>query len=501
MANSLSSKLKACTPQYYKLVWDGKVNEPIRHKINTPNLPIEILNNVWIDILEKYTGSISILCDKYTRLNVNYKKDTIAILVYPNGTIMYQGNTVVSWADRNLENICKQVQLEIKNKEQYTVKYSEKDLSSHSPTESTKDLSSQHSSNSSSENELHSSQNASNNPTILEPLDLSISKKDSTSTSDTKETRSTEKVTTGTNVTTPPQHASATLDKQITSTPSTSLPLSNSSKPVNLSSSLEISGMELLSETEHDTEISDISSLKTENEQNNVSTAIQNLSPSENEQNNVSTGTATQNQSPTANKSICMLTSPSISSKENCKRSLKFDKSNLLQDVETPSNQRYPARLSITPDPSSFSLINYSDSFRNMIPLSATAKVSPNKTPTQPNVETQADSEISVQSRNEEMVMEIQKLKQDKSELELEIKLLNEKLKYHEDTTAILQNISKQKTERHRLEHRSPNIVIKEFGKLEEVLKETRQKLYDCMEEKKQLNQYYYLKKVHLQTK
>ena len=489
MANLLSSKLKACTPQYYKLEWDGKVNEPIRHKINTPNLPIEILNNVWIDILEKYTGSISILCDKYTRLNVNHKKDTIAILVYPNGTIMYQGNTVVSWADRNLENICKQVQLEIKNKEQYTVKYSEKDLSSHSPTESTKDLSSQHSSNSSSENELHSSQNASNNPTILEPLDLSISKKDSTSTSDTKETRSTEKVTTGTNVTTPPQHASATLDKQITSTPSTSLPLSNSSKPVNLSSSLEISGMELLSETEHDTEISDISSLKTENEQNNVSTAIQNLSPSENEQNNVSTGTATQNQSPTANKSICMLTSPSISSKENCKRSLKFDKSNLLQDVETPSNQRYPARLSITPDPSSFSLINYSDSFRNMIPLSGIATVSPSKTPTHPNVKTQADSEISVHSRNEEMIMEIQKLKQDKSELELEIKLLNEKLKYHEDTTAILQNISKQKTERHRLEHRSPNIVIKEFGKLEEVLKETRQKLYDCMEEKKQLNQ------------
>ena len=96
MANLLSSKLKACTPQYYKLEWDGKVNEPIRHKINTPNLPIEILNNVWIDILEKYTGSISILCDKYTRLNVNHKKDTIAILVYPNVTIMYQGNTVVS---------------------------------------------------------------------------------------------------------------------------------------------------------------------------------------------------------------------------------------------------------------------------------------------------------------------------------------------------------------------------------------------------------------------
>ena len=478
MANSLSSKLKACTPQYYKLVWDGKVNEPIRHKINTPNLPIEILNNVWIDILEKYTGSISILCDKYTRLNVNYKKDTIAILVYPNGTIMYQGNTVVSWADKNLENICKQVQLEIENKEPDTVKHSEKDLSSHSPTDSTKDSSSQRSSDSSVENELHSAQNASNNPSILEPLDLSISKKDSNNTSEIKETRSTEKATTacgtGTNATPLPQQASATLDKQITSTPSECLPLSNSSKAINLSSSLEISGMESLSETENDTQISsDISSLNAENDQNIVSTAI-------------------QNQSPTSNKSILIQTSPSISSKANCKRSLNFDKSNLLQDVETPSNKRYPARLSITPDPSICSFINYSDSFRNMIPQSGIATVSPcqSKTSTQPDdIETQADSEISVHSRNEEMIVEIQKLKQDKSELELEIKLLNEKLKYQEDTTAILQNTSKQKTERHRLEHRSPNIVIKEFGKLEEVLKETRQKLFDCIEDKKQLNQ------------
>ena len=114
MSNLLSLKLKACTPQYYRLVWDGKINEPIRHKINTPNLEIEILNNIWIEVLEKCTRSISFLCEKYTRLNVNYEKDTIAILVYPNGTIMYQGNTVVSWADSHLENICKEVKKEIK---------------------------------------------------------------------------------------------------------------------------------------------------------------------------------------------------------------------------------------------------------------------------------------------------------------------------------------------------------------------------------------------------
>ena len=117
MANLLISKLKACTPQYYKLVWDGKLNEPIRHKINTPNLAIEVLNNIWTEVLAKYNGSDYIICDKYTRLNVNYMQESIAILVYPNGTIMYQGNTVVSWADSHLENICKEVQMEVKNNE------------------------------------------------------------------------------------------------------------------------------------------------------------------------------------------------------------------------------------------------------------------------------------------------------------------------------------------------------------------------------------------------
>ena len=79
---------------------------------------LEILNNIWIDILAKYTESNSINCEKYTRLNVNYGTESIAILVYPNGTIMYQGNTVVSWAESHLENIARKFKLKLKIKSQ-----------------------------------------------------------------------------------------------------------------------------------------------------------------------------------------------------------------------------------------------------------------------------------------------------------------------------------------------------------------------------------------------
>ena len=477
MSNLLSSKLKACTPQYYKLVWDGKYNEPIRHKINSPNLAIEILNNIWIEILEKYTGSISIPCEKYTRLNVNCEKDTIAILVYPNGTIMYQGNTVVSWADSHLENISKQVQLEIKNKEPDIVKDSDKDLHSKSPT------------NSPSNNELpNSSQISFNKPTTLEPLDLSISNKDSSLHIQTDSPDHNEQINKSS--TSEPLDSSSSLDFSemnsfLDSSKSSISPILKSAEVMNddenrfntfpfietdkqQQRTLALSSLSDSSKSK----VLDQSSLKDHDEQ--IDETVENLI-----------------KSPLSNNctGLPIQTTPNVPSKETCKRSLNFDNPRELQDV-TLSNQRYPARLSITPDPQS-SILSSHDSFRSMIPLSGVVTMSPctRKSPEHLSSEYQLDSEISVHTRNEDMIKEIQTLKQEKSQLELQIKSLTEKLKYHEDTTAILQNISKQKTERHRLEHRSPNIVIKEFGKMEDVLKETRQKLYDSIEEKKQLNQ------------
>ena len=198
MANLLISKLKACTPQYYKLVWDGKLNEPIRHKINTPNLAIEVLNNIWTEVLAKYNGSDYIICDKYTRLNVNYMQESIAILVYPNGTIMYQGNTVVSWADSHLENICKEVQMEVKNNEPQ-INCCKEDSPTNSNTEVSDKLPNP------SETTLHKS-----HPT--EPLDLSISNKDSSS-------------------------------PIFTDSPDDKMNNSSTSQPLDSSSSLELSGM------------------------------------------------------------------------------------------------------------------------------------------------------------------------------------------------------------------------------------------------------------------
>ena len=414
MSNLLISKLKACTPQYYKLVWDGKLNEPIRHKINTPNLAVDILNNVWTEILAKYTGSIAIICDKYTRLNVNNNEDTIAILVYPNGTIMYQGNTVVNWAESNLENICKEVQVQILNKES-DIKYLNKDSSSHRPTDS-------------SENDklLSPTQTTLNIPSTLEPLDLSIGNQDSSSRSP----------------------VDSPVDKE-------QMNKSCSSELIDSSSSLEFTDMNSFLDSSE-------SSLSPE-----LKSAEDDKSDHEN----------TSHSSP--------------STKANCKRSLNFDNLAPFSDELNISNQRYPARLSVTPDPSSSSIRSY-DSFCNNFPPSGkiTLSSSTEKAPEQPCTETlKPENEINAHTQTENMMIQIQKLEQEKCNFELEIKSLKERLKYCDATLDISKQIDGQKTQPHRLDHRSPTVIIKEFKKMEEVLKVTQQKLHDSMEEKKKLNQ------------
>ena len=431
MANLLISKLKACTPQYYKLVWDGKLNEPIRHKINTPNLAIEVLNNIWTEVLAKYNGSDYIICDKYTRLNVNYMQESIAILVYPNGTIMYQGNTVVSWADSHLENICKEVQMEVKNNEPQ-INCCKEDSPTNSNTEIPDKLPNP------SVTTLHKS-----NPT--EPLDLSISNKDSSS-------------------------------PIFTDSPDDKMNNSSTSQPLDSSSSLELSGMKSF-----------------------LDSSESSISPEFNDIENISNKSPSIEMNEIQNKSVSV-------TKASCKRSLNFDNSTPSSGELNISNRRYPATFSITPDPSSTSIRSSYDSFCNIFPPSGTRTMNSSNRQTQelsctekePESETDVhtqeeekfpESETNPHTQNEEMIVHIQKLEQEKCDLELEIKSLKEKLKYYDETAEISQHINEQKTQSHRLDHRSPTVIIKEFRKMEEVLKVTQQKLHDSIEEKKKLNQ------------
>ena len=180
------------------------------------------------------------------------------------------------------------------------------------------------------------------------------------------------------------------------------------------------------------------------------------------------------------------------SAKGNCKRSLNFDHLTPTSGELNVTNQRYPARLSVTPDPLSSSISRSFDSFLNIFPPSGTVTIHSENEKTQDQTLPETikhDSKINEHSQNEDMIVQIKILEQEKKDYELEIKSLKEKLKYYDQTSEIFHNINEQKTQPHRLDHRSPTVIIKEFRKMEEVLKVTQQKLHDSIEEKKKLNQ------------
>ena len=102
-------KLNKWCPPYYKAVWSSNPNEPIRFKVNDHNLSIKTLNLVWAEVLSEMIKSKHIDNGDYIRIHTNFGKHTIAISIYPTGTVMFQGTAVLGWVNRYVVQICKKV--------------------------------------------------------------------------------------------------------------------------------------------------------------------------------------------------------------------------------------------------------------------------------------------------------------------------------------------------------------------------------------------------------
>ena len=112
MNETLKASLLLCVPNKYSLEWSGKENAPIRYKLDhyfQNRKSIQQLNSLWIDALAKITNSNPIELDKYLRINAPINGDVVYISVFPNATIMIQGDQAIEWARSNLENVCNEV--------------------------------------------------------------------------------------------------------------------------------------------------------------------------------------------------------------------------------------------------------------------------------------------------------------------------------------------------------------------------------------------------------
>ena len=81
-------------PRRYKLEWGGKPESPIRFKVFSTKQTVEILNKIWIKAFSKTLNLIFHTYKKYTRSNIPYKKETVTLSIFPNGTIIFQGKKI-----------------------------------------------------------------------------------------------------------------------------------------------------------------------------------------------------------------------------------------------------------------------------------------------------------------------------------------------------------------------------------------------------------------------
>ena len=113
LTEKLKTKLLSCLPKIYKLDWKGKKNEPVRFRTNAVSSDVVILNTIWTEMLEKITRCQHVKNDQYIRINTDYSDETTMISIFPTGTIMFQGATCLTWLDEYIENICSEIEAEI----------------------------------------------------------------------------------------------------------------------------------------------------------------------------------------------------------------------------------------------------------------------------------------------------------------------------------------------------------------------------------------------------
>ena len=107
--NYLQKKIDKWCPPHYKAIWVGNPNEPLRFKMCNKNVSVKTLNMIWAEVLSSVTGNNYIEGEHYTRIHSNIGKGTVAISIYPTGTVMFQGKCSLSWLHKNIVLVCKRV--------------------------------------------------------------------------------------------------------------------------------------------------------------------------------------------------------------------------------------------------------------------------------------------------------------------------------------------------------------------------------------------------------
>ena len=107
-------KLSANLHNKYELVWKYKLrNSPIRFKTNASKKFVNAANEAWLLALIDLTENDYQRLSKYIRICVPYDDCTVAISIFPTGTVLMQGKTAVKWAEKFMPQICKLVTQEL----------------------------------------------------------------------------------------------------------------------------------------------------------------------------------------------------------------------------------------------------------------------------------------------------------------------------------------------------------------------------------------------------
>ena len=130
--NNLVSKLTNWAPRNFTLEWKGDLLSPIRYKTEATKETALLLAQIWANSVTKITNRPHVNLKKYIRINVPHMEDTVTITIHPTATIMLQGKSSYDWADKYMELITKEMDIEIQENKSKLNQANESNISTRS---------------------------------------------------------------------------------------------------------------------------------------------------------------------------------------------------------------------------------------------------------------------------------------------------------------------------------------------------------------------------------
>ena len=109
--STILQKIEQFKPSNYQRQWNGNSKIPIVFRSQYPQNLSTIVNNTWISAFRELTGVTELIAEKYVRFNILENDDSIAVSIFPNSTIMFQGFESGNWLSSNIEKIATLLQV------------------------------------------------------------------------------------------------------------------------------------------------------------------------------------------------------------------------------------------------------------------------------------------------------------------------------------------------------------------------------------------------------